>query len=208
MSPKEKLDRIQEDISHNLKPLGFRKRGRTFNRRTDKRIVQVINFQMGQFPIGNQEIPGLRESFYGKFTINLGILIEDLFILNAPGELKSFYQEYDCQIRKRLSHLLFYEDKWWTLSEEIDTELLFKQIEGTALNWLYQFSTLDAFFENWSKAEEITAKLNYGIMKLKIDREEGSRIVRDYINELGDLNTGHKQYVINLATELGVNLKE
>src|ERR1700722_3483316 len=101
---KTNLNTIQTAIFQYLKPLGFRKKGRTFNRETEKGIVQVINLQSGQHPIGEHYIiPGIRESFYGRFTVNMGVLIEEVHNLNFPS--KPFYNEYHCQIRKRLPEL-------------------------------------------------------------------------------------------------------
>ena len=73
------LNAIEKPIAIFLKEQGFRKKGRTFNRETKKGIIQVINFQSGTFPIGNYEIPGFRESLYGKFTVNLGVAIVEIW---------------------------------------------------------------------------------------------------------------------------------
>ncbi len=56
------LDSIQKELTAFLKPLGFRKKGRTYNRCVHDGLVQAINLQMGQYPIGEYEIPGIREA--------------------------------------------------------------------------------------------------------------------------------------------------
>jgi hypothetical protein len=60
----DKPDKIENSVFQNLKPLDFKKKGRTFNREAERGIYQVINFQSGQFPIGSQNvIPGLNENY-------------------------------------------------------------------------------------------------------------------------------------------------
>ena len=90
---KIQLNEIEKSVYSFLKPQGFKKKGRTFNRQTEKGLYQVINFQSGQFPIGgNYVIPGIHESFYGTFTINLGVCIEEIYNLAYPGKPKTFYR--------------------------------------------------------------------------------------------------------------------
>jgi len=48
----ERLDAVQELIGRFLKPLRFRKHGRTYTRAGDEGILQVINLQAGQFSVG------------------------------------------------------------------------------------------------------------------------------------------------------------
>lgn len=93
---KTQLDIVEKDIYAKLKPVGFKKNGRTFNRRLDDGIIQVINLQSGRYPIGQgYKIPGLRENLYGKFVVNLGVCIESLYKFQSPTENKKYYKEYD-----------------------------------------------------------------------------------------------------------------
>jgi Domain of unknown function (DUF4304) len=52
------LDDIQKALTGFLKPLGFKKKDRTYNRQVGDGLVQAVNLQMGQFPIGDYVIPG------------------------------------------------------------------------------------------------------------------------------------------------------
>ena len=137
------LDEILAPIALFLKGQRFRKSGRTFNRQTPEGLVQVINFQMGQFPIGNYVIPGIRENLYGKFTMNLGIVLPCIWRIERHWEPKKFYQEYECEIRMRLGHIPDDDtsDSWWTISppyEVISSEI------GELLQ-LHGLSFLDGF---------------------------------------------------------------
>lgn len=114
------LDQVQKALAAFLKPLGFRKKGRTFNRPVGDGLIQVVNLQMGQFPIGDYVIPGIRESHYGRFTINLGVALPAARALESGRELAAFIQEYECEIRERLTHLAFGEDSWFDLDHQVD----------------------------------------------------------------------------------------
>lgn len=82
------VDFVQSSVSPLLKAAGFRKRGRSYNRGVGDGMVHVINFQTGQYPIGEgYEIPGLRESLYGYFTVNLGVHLPQVW--NAGSNLQA-----------------------------------------------------------------------------------------------------------------------
>jgi len=116
------LDQIQRLVAVVLKERGFRKSGRTFNRHTSGSLVHVVNFQMGQWPVGNYVVPGLRESAYGKFTVNLGIALPDVRRIEGRLEEKKVYQEYDCEIRERLGSLAKGgADVWWEICPPVET---------------------------------------------------------------------------------------
>ena len=89
------LDEVQKPLTLLLKNLGFRRRGRTYNRAVGDTLVHVVNLQMGQFPIGDYVIPGIRESFYGRFTVNLGVLLPAVLKLERSRDPPAFAQEYE-----------------------------------------------------------------------------------------------------------------
>jgi hypothetical protein len=67
---------------------------------------------MGQYPIGeNYVIPGIRESFYGRFTVNLGVLLPCVYEVENQKSVPSFPQDYNCSIRERLEHLACGKDQ-------------------------------------------------------------------------------------------------
>lgn len=138
----EGLNAIQRQVYSFVMPLGFRKAGRYFSRPTSGGLTHVIGFQMGQYPIGDYVIPSLRESFYGKFTVNLGVYLPCIPLFehgkNPPKNIK----EYDCQIRERLGSLAFAEDKWWDLpgDETLPTALV-SLLDQYGLPFLERFTT-------------------------------------------------------------------
>ncbi len=90
-----------------LKAAGFRKRKHTFNRTVEPGLVHVVAYRMVPYdPPGLVEIPGLRESLYGHFTVHLGVFVEEAWRLDdvrfgprgAPAG-KDWVDDADCQLR-------------------------------------------------------------------------------------------------------------
>lgn len=113
------LDEVQKPLTVLLTNLGFRRRGRTYNRPSGDNLVHVVNVQMGEFPIGDYVISGIRESFYGRFTVNIGVLLPAIQRFEHSKDPPSFAQDYDCEIRGRLGTLAFGEDTWWDLDHRV-----------------------------------------------------------------------------------------
>lgn len=206
---KANLDKIQTSIFQYLKPLGFKKKGRNFNRETENGIVQVINLQSGQYPIGEYVIPGIRESYYGKFTVNMGVLVEEIHNLNFPS--KPFYGEYYCQIRTRLPELSRGRDYWWDLSEnpeQIAKEII-KELSWAGFTWFNFFKTRDLICQNWGNNNVVSsarrAKLDVAIIELQRNRERGEELFQEYYNKIEN-HKGHKEYVKTLGLRLGIAL--
>jgi Domain of unknown function (DUF4304) len=57
----------------------------------------------------------LRESHYGRFTVNLGVALPAVRALESGREFPVLVQEYECDIRQRLTRLAFNEDAWFDL---------------------------------------------------------------------------------------------
>lgn len=109
MSSIESVDTIQNIVYEYLKPMGFRKHGRTLHRFVEEDISQVINFQNG--------CP--QKGVYDILWINIGIRVpecaEKKFVITEP--MKKYYHEYECNIRTRLGSLVDGEDTFYNLSK-------------------------------------------------------------------------------------------
>ncbi|WP_028374962.1 DUF4304 domain-containing protein [Leeuwenhoekiella sp. MAR_2009_132] len=206
------LNQIQKEVHQYLKPLGFKKRGRTFNRQTENGVWQLINFQSGQFPVGeNYVIPGIRESLYGKFTVNMGVIIKELYEIQMKGKQKAFYQDYDCQIRTRLSHLISEDDYWWDITNEseIISDQIIEGLNEKGISWFDMFETREKICVNWGniKGSSKTSKLDVALIIFQTDKKKGGRLIQEYYNNI-ELHKGHKEYVKELANGLGLKLTE
>lgn len=206
------LDEVERKVFTALKPLGFKKKGRTFNRETEKGIFQVINFQSGQYPVGqNYEVPGLRESLYGKFTINLGVCVDSLYKFQSPSENKTFYKEYECQIRTRLCNLTKGQDYWWAINNNIDdiTNELNEGLATAGLNWFAGVDTKDKIIKNFGNPPYTStprAKLDVALLVWFDDKEKGAILFNEYLHSIPKSKNGHKEYVEELAKEIGIKL--
>lgn len=106
----ESVDIIEKIVYDYLKPLGFRKHGRTLHRFVDGDISQVVNFQNGCPPQG----------VYNILWINIGIrvpeCVERTFVVTEP--LKKYYYEHECNIRTRLGSLVDGKDSFYNLKKD------------------------------------------------------------------------------------------
>ncbi len=210
---KTHLDSIQKEIFLFLKPLGFKKKGRTFNRETEDGIYQVINIQSGRYEFGDKYvIPGFRENYYGKFTVNLGVMVKEIYELESHNKSKDIYQDYDCQIRERLPHLTIKQDHWWSITDDnnITAKEVINGLDSHGLEWLNYFETREKIINNWvEKADSNSprAKLDVALIVLNQDKEKGKELIQDYYNNIADRKP-HRNYVKELAERFGIILKD
>ncbi len=106
----ESVDIIEKIVYEYLKPLGFRKHGRTIHRFVDGDISQVVHFQNG--------CPS--KGVYNVLWVNLGIrvpeCVERTFTVTEP--LKKYYHEYECNIRTHLGALVDGRDSFYDLKKD------------------------------------------------------------------------------------------
>jgi hypothetical protein len=116
-----RMDDIQSTLDRDLKGLGFKKSGRTYNRSDDDGIVQVINLQMGKPQPEIAKLPPaiahLRPDLYGQFTVNCGVYVREIAAISFPQKERQFVQEHGCALRARLGRLIEpgRQDVWWRL---------------------------------------------------------------------------------------------
>src|SRR5690606_41852637 len=101
-----------------LKEAGCRGSGRTCNRRTPDGLTQVVRFQMDSFdPRGTTDIPGLRESRCGWFTVNLGVYVPEVAKHHGGGEAGKVAQDsHRCDRSHPGEVCPERADPWWLLS--------------------------------------------------------------------------------------------
>jgi len=106
----EKVNEIQNEVYKYLKPLGFRKHGRTFCRFVDTDIAQVIDFQVGLAAKGNNHC----------LWINVGISIPECIerTFNKEIPIKKYYHEYECTMRARLGSIVDKKDTYYDLRKK------------------------------------------------------------------------------------------
>lgn len=205
------LDELQAKLRPALKERGFRARGRAFNRLTSDGLTEVMQVQMGSFdPPGTIPIPGLRESRYGKFNVNLGVFVPEVAERYGGGAPKSCVQEYHCCIRTRLG-LLGPErrDVWWDIraGEALAQELL-QRLTRDAIPFFGKFETRDAILKQWladpkAPYASTPSRIVCAIILAKRGRNEDARVLLA-AQARETLNPGHPAYVRRLADKLGL----
>ncbi len=109
LSTSESVDIIENFVYNAIKPLGFRKYGRTLHRFVSDDISQVINFQSG--------LPSMGVG--GYMWVNIGIRVpecaEQCF---SPIVDKKYYHEYQCTLRARLGEVKGKNEKCYSLSKK------------------------------------------------------------------------------------------
>ena len=103
LDSKATVDAIEKLVYAELKPLGFKKFGRTLHRFVDGDISQVINFQISM------------HTWY--LYVNIGIRVPECVdeVMGKPKEHKKCFYEYECNIRSRLGHIVDKKDSTYDL---------------------------------------------------------------------------------------------
>lgn len=121
--PAERMAGIVAAVAPGLRNAGFRRRRHAFNRPVQPGLVHVIDFQMGSFgPPGSAEILPWRPDLYGRYTINLGVYVDEVAHALGPGRREGFVPEYACEIRARIGQLAARPpvDLWLALDRPAD----------------------------------------------------------------------------------------
>lgn len=105
------VDEIEKAVYTELKPLGFKKHGRTLHRFVDGDISQVINFKIGCPPKG----------IYDVLWVNIGIRVPECELRSFVPEdtVKKYYNEYECNIRSCLREIEGKKDDYYDLHDSI-----------------------------------------------------------------------------------------
>ncbi len=131
---------IRRAVVPELKPLGFRRAGRTF-RRTLRECIQVVNVQSSRW----------NDAREGQFTLNLGV-----YFPAAHAEMRDLLRwspgtagptEPECTVRRRIGRLLPSNlDKWWTVRPAEPSDRVVEEVRALlrdpALPWVERVSTL------------------------------------------------------------------
>lgn len=202
-------------IGPSLKAAGFKQRRHTFNRSPESGLVQVVNFQMGQFPIGAYEIPGLRPNLYGKFTVNVGVFVREVFETTQELPAPKFVNEYDCEFRARLSELFTppRDDTWWSLDNDRAelASMLAESLRRCAEPWFARYASRATILDIPREATEppgwpVRAPVALAIMRLHLgERDAALSILREYLAAVRrqPRNPKHGEWVLDLAKRLG-----
>jgi hypothetical protein len=201
------LDAIQKAAHTKLRPLGFRKIGRSHNRATAAGLIHVINFQMGEYPIGNYVIPGIRENLYGLFTVNLGVLLPCVHRLGKFPIPRSV-RDGNCTIRDRLKNPSDGQE-WFSLGDDSASSRskIVEVLEQQGLPFLRQFETYQDVLSYYQAHDDLPfqnpgrASLEAAIIARELGNIEMSNRLFEKAHETEHM--GFKEYVAEIAARLG-----
>ena len=121
------VNEIQKEVHKLLKPLGFRKFGRTEHRFVDGDISQVVNFQLGQAYLGDTHL----------LTVNIAIGVPECMyhLMGRQPERKKYYKEYECNIRSELGIIEGKKNPVYDLRKPIESIIadILRQLSDTVL---------------------------------------------------------------------------
>jgi uncharacterized protein DUF4304 len=214
--PETQYARAMKEVVRELHPLlkerAFRKQRHTFNRECEPGVIQVINFQMGPYEVGDPvEIPGLRENLYGKFAVNLGVFIEELHDHFSHTPRPTFVAEYYCEIRRRLGEMMLGTGEyWWSLDH--DTAAVADDVRQALVEYGFPFLdrlvSRDLIIRAWYRTGNSVGFPPRGDLAIALlhwhrgEKDVAAAAVRRYL--AGDLQPGHREYVEKLVAPLGL----
>jgi hypothetical protein len=210
------VDDIQAALRPFLHEHGYRVRGRTFNRKTEDGLIEVVNIQMWPSdPPGTTYYPGLRENLHGLFTINLGVFVPEVARYRIGLETKPWIREHECCIRARLGQVSGEkQDLWWyARSDQAVVDDVQRRLEQYGLPFVARFSTRDKILAEWrDRSENLFTSDPPRIVMAIILTERGERDRARALLALQTLEThnpAHPESVRRLAQKLGLgNLDE
>ncbi len=215
----ERMDEVQASLTQLLMPLGFRRRGRTFNRSAEEGVVQVINLQMGlPTPSFSKPLPvslaHLNPDVYGLFAVNLGVHVSEISDCDNSRPLtkpRRIVQEYECQIRVRLEELAERRDFAASLEQPADVlvSAVGRSLVDVGIPFLERFETRAAIIRDWitfndlERSLSLRARVDVAIMHATAGRVgEARQLLREQVSR--SEHRGHVTYVGDLARQLGI----
>ena len=208
----ESIDIIENAVYAELKPLGFRKHGRTLHRFVDGDISQVINFQCGQ---------SYRDETH-LMWVNIGIRVPECELRSFEGDEKpkKYYHEYECSMRSRLGKVKGKKVTTYNLHGSIDeiTADILGQIKE------YVLPTFDVLKDRTSILEKRREYRNFDTLHYNTillqeamiygrmgDIEKAGELFNIYYKKCKTKISPHKahlEYLEKLAAKLDITLKD
>lgn len=203
------IDQIEKEIYSYLKPIGFRKYGRTLHRFVSGDISQVINFQCGQSYRNETHL----------MWVNTGIRVPECMERSfEPQNNKNYYPEVSCNMRSRLGvikHKNVNRVTVFDLRKNLDNIIV--EIRNEIINDVIPvfdvLSSRDAILEHRREYPWFD-RLNKHLILLEEsmiygrrgETEKAKEIFESYYEQAKKscINPGHISYLDQLALELGL----
>ncbi len=211
------LDEIERIVYAALKPLGFRKHGRTLHRFTSGDVSQCVSFRCGQ---------ARREESH-LMWVGLGIGVPECMARSLPPDAKpkKYYKDYECNIRADLGDAVGAE-RCFDLRDDPAkaAAVILRDLEETVLPAFDQLSSregilahrreypqFDVMFDHLILLDEALIFRHLGEAEQAQDRfsryVQGVRRESEAREKAGEPGMGgHLKYLAALAEECGWSL--
>lgn len=211
------LDTVQATLASLLKPVGFSRHGRSFNRRAEDGLVQVVNLETGRPALGTvpplpADLGHLARDLSGRFTVNLGIHVREIWDNDNPVPPGAVIQDQHCQIRTRLAELYRLPDAWWSLDRPTHPLALDigRRMSAMGLPFLDRFGTRAAIIRGWVAFNDeellLSSRARVDVALLLAARGEPDGAIRLLAEQAKATPLrGHADYVRALARRLGLD---
>jgi hypothetical protein len=205
----KKLDLIQAEAHNFLNQFGYREKGRTFTKSLDSGLIHVINFQMGK----NYHFQTGKSPLAGKFTINLGVFIPEIYRAIWDKEATNITHG-NCEITKRIGLLASSpKDLWWDLKKnkrKLSKNVLM-HLDKYGLPYLNQFNTQEDIILEWYEHGESIglpprAGLSIAILLANSGNHKEARrlLISEYKN---NIERPYAENVIRISKRIGISLE-
>lgn len=202
-STTEKVNEIQNEVYKYLKPLGFRKHGRTFCRFVDTDIAQVIDLQVGLAARGTNQC----------LWINIGIGIPECHERTFDKEMpiKKYYHEYECTMRARLGSIVDKKDTYYDLRKRYDkyAKDIIKKLEKYVIP---VFDVLNSREIILQKRREYTSFDNFNSHIILLDeamiygrmgkKEKATELFIEYYKRARQEASEHREYILKNGVQI------
>ena len=196
------LDHVQGALATLLGPLGFIRRGRTFNRTVGDGLVHVVNIQFGPDP----------GSHHRRFTVNLGVFVPVVHKTEYPELKAAFIQEHWCHIRSRLGAVAGLGDTWWDLDQRVAQTVaqVQKLMDRFGVPWLDRYEIYEDVLEQLSDhgvlgdATEGRSALIGALICVDTDRFDEASEWFKRARECAQPDSGFAGYVERIRAKCGV----
>jgi uncharacterized protein DUF4304 len=203
------LDLLQTQVTGVLRPLGFKKAGRTYNRASADGLMQVVNLQITRPDPAPPQLraKGERTAPSDRFTVNLGIWIPEVADYHLTHPRSKTIQEYDCQVRTRVGSLTTSQaDLWWPLGTRWPDSAaeVVRLLRELGLPWLDRFGTRDGVLAGWV-AQAPDARIVRAIIHARRGHHDEARtLLAEQIATTRQ--PAHRAYVQVVANDLGLGI--
>ena len=206
----QKLDEVQARLDQILKPIGFRRRGRIYNRSPESDLIKVVGIQAGPYEF-DAEAYG-HPNYYGKLAINLGVWIREFHDRSYEGFYPKTVSDAYCEIRTRLERLDGRAEFSWSTTEPTDelADEIAALMIGVGVPWLDRFGSREAIlaeFKNYDRERERwwwpTPRLDVAMIHLARGDRAAARSLIEEQYSTSTHHRGHQQVVQELARKLG-----